>query len=346
MTIPGLESIAAEEIVQELGGEVKRTAPGLVVFRPDQLDTSVLRLRTVEDVFLLLWGTDQLTYRARDLDLITRWTAQEPDWPRMLQCHHAIRPKPRGKPTYRLVTQMQGEHGYRRVDARKALAQGLAGKLPSSWRWAEEDAAVEIWLTIDGATAVSGLRLSDKTMRHRTYKEEHLPASLRPVVAAAMVRLADLAKGDWLLDPMCGAGTILAERLAVQRDALVLGGDLEPAALRSAAANLRRLGQPLLARWDAGHLPLRNESVDALVTNPPFGKQLGLPEEITGLYRRVLEETHRVLRPGSRAVLLVSEIRALTQAARRQGWRLLRQERLRILGQAAYLSVWQKPGEQ
>src|SRR5207244_1805177 len=121
--------------------------------------------------------------------------------------------------TYHLVTQMNGEHGYRRTDAREALARGLAGKLPASWRQAEEDAAVEVWLTIEGSTAVCGLRLSDRTMRHRKYKLEHLPASLRPTVAAAMVRLADLKPRMVVLDPMCGAGTILAEVLeATRRD--------------------------------------------------------------------------------------------------------------------------------
>jgi hypothetical protein len=106
--IPGLEEVAGEEIAQELRGEVKRTAPGLVVFRAPQVDRSLLRLRTVEDVFLLAWGTDKLTYRAEDLDRIQRWTAKEADWETLLRLHHAITPKPKGKPTYRLVTQMHG----------------------------------------------------------------------------------------------------------------------------------------------------------------------------------------------------------------------------------------------
>ena len=82
---------------------------------------------------------------------------------------------------------MEGRHGYRRKDALEALAEGLAGKLPPGWRPAEEDAALEVWLTIDNATAVCGVRLSDRTMRHRTWKAEHRPASLRPTVGAAMV---------------------------------------------------------------------------------------------------------------------------------------------------------------
>jgi 23S rRNA G2445 N2-methylase RlmL len=341
MTVPGLEAIVAQEL-EEGGAEVKRSLPGFVVFRPREPDRSLLRLRTAEDVFLLLWGTDKLTYRAADLDQITRWTAQEPDWPRALQLHHGVRPKPKGKPTYRLVTQMRGEHAYRRVDALKALARGLVGKLPASWRPAEEDAAVEIWLTIQGATAVCGLRLSDKTMRHRTYKEAHLPASLRPVVAAAMVRLAGAQRGQRFCDPMCGAGTILAEQLVLDRPVSVLGGDADPAALRAASANLRHLGQPLLARWDAAQLPLPDRSLDRLVCNPPFGKQLGAAGEIGTLYRQLAAEWDRVLKPGGKAVLLVSDARALEHAARSCHWRREQRLRLRVLGQVAFLSVWSK----
>jgi 23S rRNA G2445 N2-methylase RlmL len=347
MVFPGLEPIAEEEITHDLGGEVKKSGAGLVVFRVEQIDASLLQLRTVEDVFLYGWGTDQLTYRAKDLESIRRWTAKEVRWDQLLRIHHGVRPKPKGKPTFRLVTQMTGEHGYRRTDARKALAEGLAGKLPASWRHAEENAAVEIWLTIHGATAVCGLRLSDRTMRHRAYKMEHLPASLRPTVAAAMVRQAELKPRHVVLDPMCGAGTILAEVLesARHRDmrlAQVWGGDEQAAALRAADRNLRRLGRTNLLRWDARALPLPDESVDRLICNPPFGKQLGRPEEIGPLYRAVLRECNRVLRPRGRAVLLVSDVAALKEAAAEVNWKQVRYFRVRVLGQMASLSVWRK----
>jgi 23S rRNA G2445 N2-methylase RlmL len=347
IVFPGLEEVAEEEITRELHSEVKKATPGIVVFRVEAIDRSLLQLRTVEDVFLFAWGTDKLSYRAADLEKIRLWTAREVNWDRLLRLHHAIRPKPKGKPTFRLVTQMTGEHGYRRGDARKALAEGLAGKLPASWRHAEENAAVEIWLTIHGATAVCGLRLSDQTMRHRSYKQEHLPASLRPTVAAAMARLAEIRAGQVVLDPMCGAGTILAEMLALARHTgvrpgSVLGGDLELAALRAAAPNLQRLSEVRLARWDARRLPLADGSVDRLVCNPPFGKQLGRPEEIGPLYHELLLEGHRVLRPGGQAVLLVSDQVALRDAANTVGWKSARRLRVRVLGQPAFLSVWRK----
>jgi 23S rRNA G2445 N2-methylase RlmL len=343
--MPGLEPVAADEVEEELGGEVKRTGPGFVVFRVPEITPTILRLRTTEDVFLFAWGTDALTYRAADLESIRRWTTREADWQHLLRIHHAVRPKPRGKPTYHLVAQMTGKHGYRRKDALEAMARGLAGKFPPSWRYADEDAPVEFWLTIHGATAICGLRLSDRTMRHRTYKIEHLPASLRPTLAGAMIRLAEVHHGHVLLDPMCGAGTILAEALTAGRglrSSNVLGGDCDRNALRTAAANLRRLGQPVLARWEATRLPLPDASVDRIVSNPPFGKQLGRPEQIGSLYHRTIVEYQRVLKPGGRAVLLVSEMAPLKEAARAVGWKAERQLRVRVLGQSAVISVWRQ----
>jgi 23S rRNA G2445 N2-methylase RlmL len=346
MVVPGLEKIAAEEITRDLKGEVKKTAPGLVVFRVGEIDQDLLRLRTVEDVFLLGWGTDQLTYRAEDLESFRKWTDRDVNWQKLLQIHHTIRPKPKGRPTYRLVAQMQGPHGYRRVDALKAMAGGLQGKWPASWRPAEENAALEVWLTIHGATAFCGIRLSDRTMRHRDYKREHIAASLRPTVAAAMVHLAQIKPRQVILDPMCGAGTILAELLEYARNlyggVTAWGGDADSAALRAAAANLRRLGLSELVRWDAGRLPLPDQTFDCIISNPPFGKQLSSPDEIGRLYRRALHEYNRVLRANGLAVLIVSELSPLKDAVRCVGWQFMRKIRVRVLGQSAVISVLKK----
>ncbi|HMO37440.1 MAG TPA: THUMP domain-containing protein, partial [Gemmatales bacterium] len=189
LTVPGLEAITAREIEEDLGGVVKKKMQGIVVFRVDALDASVLRLRTAEDVFLRAWGSDALTYRARDLELIQKWTAKEPNWPRLLELHRQLRPKPKGRPSFRLITQMHGEHGYKRSDAFEALDKGLRGKIPANLIPPADDATLEIWLRIVGKRALCGVRLSDSKLRHRTYKTEHIQASLRPVVAAAMVRL-------------------------------------------------------------------------------------------------------------------------------------------------------------
>jgi 23S rRNA G2445 N2-methylase RlmL len=152
---------------------------------------------------------------------------------------------------------------------------------------------------------------------------------------------------------MCGAGTILAEQLAVLRGPLkgkvqVFGGDRNLEALRTARANLRVFDEVPLFQWDATRLPLADGCIDRIISNPPFGKQLASPEEIGPLYRGMVAAYNRVLRPGGTAVLLVSEFAVLRDAIKmgptksKVNWKSVRNLRVRILGQQATLSVWRK----
>jgi 23S rRNA G2445 N2-methylase RlmL len=348
MVVSGLESIAAREIELLLGAKITRKTDGLVTFKIDGPDPDLFDLKTTEDVFLFAWGTDSLTYRAKDLEDIRKWTAKEGDWTRLISQHHAFKPKTKGKPTYRFITQMDGEHGYHRKDAQKEFAKGLAKFIPPNWRMVEDNASVEFWLTIEEKTAVAGIRLTDKTMRHRTYKVAHRPASLRPTVAAAMVRIAELKPTHKVMDPMCGAGTILgeyqifAEGWRVPREA-AWGGDIEQAAVLDASANTRRLGKIYLHRWDARWLPLDSCSIDRIICNPPFGKQISSDVDINKLYRGLMIQFNRILSPGGKAVLLVSDYAALKGACENVGWELEKKFRTEILGQNAVISLWHKP---
>ena len=114
-------------------------------------------------------------------------------------------------------------------------------------------------------------------------------------------------------------------------------------ALRAAAANLRKVGPALLARWDATALPLPADSVDRVVSNPPFGKQLSSPEKVGPLYHGLVRECDRVLKSGGKVVLLGSDEKALREAVKPAGWQPLRKVKLEVLGQPAAISVWQKP---
>ena len=93
---------------------------------------------------------------------------------------------------------------------------------------------------------------------------------------------------------------------------------------------------------DARDLPLEDASVDRIVCNPPFGKQLSTPEEIVPLYRHSVREMDRVLKPGGKAVLIVSDAKALRTAVERVGWKEQRHVQMRTLGQRALIAVFRK----
>jgi tRNA G10 N-methylase Trm11 len=93
---------------------------------------------------------------------------------------------------------------------------------------------------------------------------------------------------------------------------MVLGGDVDAGALAAALVNAGR--QPVLARWDATRLPLRDRCVDVVITNPPYGRQHEALPGIERLYGRAMREAARVLRPDGRCVVLTGEPDAMLRA--------------------------------
>ena len=101
-----------------------------------------------------------------------------------------------------------------------------------------------------------------------------------PHLAASVVHEADLrddVADCTVLD--LGAGTgMLALGAALRAPARVVGVEIDPAALRTASANRRRVGTRAPVEWvraDVTRLPLVSDPArqTTVVTNPPFGAQ-------------------------------------------------------------------------
>jgi 23S rRNA G2445 N2-methylase RlmL len=199
--------------------------------------------------------------------------------------------------TFRVITRVVDERRFQRTELRSAVERAISASRPR-WRLADP-ADLEVWVVEHHrARFISGLRLSGKRMRqHGGGRASERPGALRPVVAAAMVRLAGPEAGR-LLDPCCGSGTIASEAVAAGWKAWA--SDIDDDAVRSAAANVP---QAVVRRADARDLPYRDGEFDAVVTNVPFGRQFRLDEPSPWM-RSVLGEAARVTRPGGRVVVL------------------------------------------
>jgi 23S rRNA G2445 N2-methylase RlmL len=338
--MPGVEQIAWLEVHQRFPHAAlkeylfAKERNGILVFEYAGEPERLLDLRTTEDVFVLALSVE-IASRARNaLPEVTRAIADGPLFEQALHLFRQQR-KPGPRPTYRVVTRMEGQHQFRRLDVEQAVFQGLARCLGENWRFVEEEADLEIWANLLGGRLLCGLRLSDRTMRHRAYQVAHLPASLRPSVAAAMVFLTAPEPHDVFLDPMCGSGTLLAERLLSGKYTQVLGGDIDGRHVEAARQNLEGMGKGWrVSRWDARKLPLAAASVDAVATNPPFGKQIGSRQDVERLYPAVVAEIVRVLKPGGRAVILSSQYELLKEVVRQQaGLEIVRGYSVAVLGE-------------
>ncbi|MFD9939654.1 methyltransferase domain-containing protein [Nonomuraea sp. NPDC059023] len=193
-----------------------------------------------------------------------------------------------------------GRRAYNRYDIEDAVGPVLgrpyharrAGRVPPA-------GAVSWRVTVEGERAVIALRAGARPLHRRAYKVRSVPGTLHPPLAAAMAYLAE-PKG-LVIDPCCGAGTTLIEAAARAPEARTLGFDRCREAIAAAAANGPRLAW---ARADAGRLPLPSGSVDRVLVNPPWQRQVRL----AGSGHRLWAELRRVLADGGRVVALVPEV--------------------------------------
>lgn len=339
MTMPGLETLAFNEIrtlVQD--AELVKFARGITLFRTTAMPHELLALRTVEDVFFTLAHINSLGH-GRDALRALHNAALHGDMKSALalwsRVHTPIRPR-----TWRVVSQMSSTHNFRRIDAGQAISDALQRVLPRNLHLVEDNADIEFWLRLNGNEALIGLRLSDATMRHRYYKQEHLPASLRPTVAAAMAWLAHPSPDDIVLDPLCGAGTILIERALLAPYDRLIGGDIQEEAVAMARRNARTAEIIATWRiWDARSLPFDAAGVTRIITNLPFGKQIGTHETNADLYTALAQEFSRILVPGGVLVTLTSEDQLWNSILQNSGWRIVKKFVLVLLGQPASIFV-------
>jgi 23S rRNA G2445 N2-methylase RlmL len=349
-TQPGFEGIAADEIAARIRGAreiARRTVPDragmTIVFSPSA--QKLAALRTVEDLFGLAGYRAGLAPETASLDKIRGAAREAPLVEQMLEARVKVSPGARAgrRLRFRVIARMAGEHEFRRVDFQRAVERGILERDDHTWRLEEGDAEVEFWATMIDAEFFLTVRLSDDRMRHREYKTAHRPASLRPSSAAALAWLSTPRADDVVLDPFCGAGTILIERANLGRYAMLIGSDRDPEALNAARTNVGNRYKPIqIENWDAAKLPLGDSSVDKIVTNLPWGVRYGTHGENRKLYPIWFNSFARVLKSGGTMVLLTAEWRLMHDLERSRKITPAKIIRVSVLGTPASIYVCDK----
>ncbi len=349
-TQPGFEAIAADEIATRISGAreiTRRVVPdraGMTIFFAPAAEKLGV-LRTAEDLFGLAGYRAGVGSENKELDKIRGVSREAPLVEAALVARVKVSPGTRAgrRLKFRVIARMAGEHEFRRVDFQHAVERGILERSDHTWRLEEEGADVELWATMIDAEFFLTVRLSDDAMRHREYKAAHRPASLRASSAAALAWLSEPRDDDVVLDPFCGAGTILIERAHLGRYAMLLGSDRDAAALAAARVNVGARYKPIqLENWDAGALPLGDASVNKIVTNLPWGLRYGSHGENRKLYPIWMREFARVLKNGGMMVMLTAEWRLMRELERTRKFTPGKIIRVSVLGKPAAIYVCRK----
>jgi tRNA (guanine6-N2)-methyltransferase len=297
VTFRGLEQIAASEIARIPGAAISQQIYRQVHFDLQTNFQSLLQLRTVDDLFVAVPQWQPVTRQRASLDLIAEKAAAMP-LDAIVDVIGSVR-ELSSTPIFSVTANFVGKRNYTSAEIKQRVADAIEGE--RRWQYTANDleADLNIRLFIAGETAEVGARLAKRPLHNRDFAPTDYPGSLKPPLAAGLVRFAEPRSHQLLLDPFSGSGTIVLESLHLGLQAV--GGDISSRAV--AACRNRNLD---ISQWDARSLPLEASSVDRIVSNLPWGDQSPIQTDSAGFYRDVCRELERVLAPKGKIVLLTT----------------------------------------
>jgi len=346
--VTGFEPMAADEISSRLGclATVHR---GRVVFDIDvQKVKEVLKLRCVNTVWVMLGHTPDIEYPDSGVEQMVKlqdFAGNMLDWDKGLEVWKSVtgfegemypaeleRKYPVGEDemesspkvaklsplSFRCTCYRSGtNHTFKSTE----VQQQVGGRVQEKFNWPVNCKNYDLEFTINcdvkqvyGCINLTNISLFNRTVTHFG------PCTLRPPISASLVMLAKLEVGDVVLDPMCGGGTISLEGCQMGPH-YHIGGEIHNLAIKRSMDNYLALQEKNnlpahpaadFFQWDCLVPCLRDNSVDVIITDLPFGKRSGSKADNRVLYPRTLLSMARVVRPTTgRAVLLTQDKRSM-----------------------------------
>ncbi|GAA2634643.1 methyltransferase domain-containing protein [Dactylosporangium fulvum] len=307
--VRGIERVLADEVQVGKLGRVTAVEHREVWFEADRPGPAVLDLRCADDVFLVGTTAAGIGRARADLQMLGKAAAAMPVR-HLLDQRRLCGGAPAAARSVDVSASFLGRRNFTRYDIEDAVGEPVAAALGLPYHSRRTGAAPPpgglSWrVTLVDDRALVALRIADRPLHRRAYRQWSRPGSLHPPVAAAMLRLAGRRPGEILLDPCCGVGTIVLEASGP-----ALGGDIDPSAVDAARRNAAGRPETPGIAWvvgDAGRLPLPDGAVDLVVTNPPWDRQVPFGGSLARRPQLFWTQVRRVLRPGGRAVVLTTD---------------------------------------
>ncbi|XP_075720536.1 U6 snRNA (guanine-N(2))-methyltransferase THUMPD2 isoform X2 [Rhinoderma darwinii] len=166
---------------------------------------------------------------------------------------------------------------------------------------------LEVFVHLNDMYSVVGFPILRQPLANRDYIKS---TGLRATTAWAMASLAEISTSKYVLDPMCGVGTILLEAALEWPHASFLGIDKSESQLKHALENVKKAGvmnSVAFLKASVLGLPILSESMDVVISDIPFGKKFTCSKDMKELLPDIIRQMERVLRVGGVLVLLLSQ---------------------------------------
>lgn len=329
----GLEQLAWRDIEKQTGATLEGFGHRRIDFTYEGAPADLLTLKSVDDVYVYVDEIDGLNHTRPSLSAFHQLRGV--DFSPALAVLAQVRPIDE-KPTYGVTASFLGKRNYSRYDIEDKIHTVLYEKLP--WRFVpnrpdENDAhQIDLRILMEDDWALVGIRLGDTPLHRRPYKTVSLPGSLKAPVAYCLCLLADLQPSDSLLDPTCGAGTILVEAAHFITRGMLTGIDINADAIATTRQNAESAGLNVktisslaelissderslsLLMGDAQKVNLPPAMFQAVIANVPWGRQVTSDMDLPALYAGILATVTQGLAGGGRMIILTDQTEIFQRA--------------------------------
>lgn len=296
-TVPGLEDIVlmeASENLDVLEAEVRFSGVGgrASIRVPESQVHKVFTLRSIEHVVRLI-----KTFRIE-----TGPEGLEQIYSGVYGCDI-----PLGE-SFRVICERVGKHGFTSIDVQRVAGQALVDKYGRRVDLKNPETIVRVDVARD--LCIVGIQETRFSLRIRYPRVFQHYSALNPVIAYAMLKLANVRSGDRVLDAFCGGGTIIIEAAQCWDGLELLGLDISPKSIEGAWGNSEAAGVKDRVKFLVGdatrlerYLPA-GWRVNKVISNLPFGIRSGRLKALPKIYSGFLRSLKPFLEENSTVCLL------------------------------------------
>ncbi len=324
-TNPGIEDIVAEEAAAKLGAELieAREGHGRVVVSVDEDNIYLVdELRSIHRARLLLAKGGVCAARSC-LDEVYR-----------LVLESGVEDYLTPDSSFAVRVTRAGSHEYTSLDIARVAGDAVieAARRRRGFRPRVDLDYPSLIVAVDvvNEEATVSIELGgDLSWHRRGYRIYDHPAALKPTLAYAMIILSGAVDGDHIMDPMCGGGTVAVEAALIFESSPVTCMDKNPRHIHGARMNAAAALVGNRIRFlvgDATRLSSYVESVDVVVSNPPYGIRMGSPSKVRRVYEGFVDEAARVVR--KRIVVITPEYNYFRRLLEARGWKIVHERRV------------------
>jgi len=296
--ITGFDEVVAHALKQRIKDvQIELLSDGLVIYKTNTSADVVKQLRFFNNTFVLLKQFPKLEKNPVN-EMIRQAIRDSRIMPTILSS------VPKKKTRFRVMATQENQF----VGMDKNLKEKMERIIGQNRNFVVDRAYPDIeflFVVRREGYGLLGLRLT----RHTSYEKILEKGEIYPELAHLLCLISEPHAQDTFLDPFSGSGAIPVARALGFPYKTIYAGDIENTYVNKTKQKAKKVNKKIsVSKWNALHLNnFTDNSIDKIVTDPPWGLHVGKELNLEKFYEDMLKEFYRITKTQGMMVILVAK---------------------------------------